>query len=186
MNPVFFNAGKHHFPDIARRIIDYAKSDECKEEYIIERIKGLDGVTDIYVGSLSPQEIENEVFQFIESQGVKDLESYRVYLETKGDIKRFGYYYQYTLSDKTIFTLRLIEDTKYIHIHPARYSPNTFRIRGNTLKTIIITTFLAIRDQKSFSDLNVVNSAREKLGLSPLPEVPSKITSMLCTLQEYV
>lgn len=186
MNPVFFNSGKHHFPDIACRIMNYAKSNECKEEFIIERIKDLDGVTDIYVGKLSPQQIENEIFQFIDSQGIKDIDSYRNYLETKGEIKRRGYYYQYTLSDTTIFTLRVIEDEKYIHAHPARYSPNTFRIRGNTLKTIIVTTFLAIRDQKPFSNLEVINSARHKLGLSPVPEIPSKIETMLHTLLEYV
>ncbi|WP_372367849.1 hypothetical protein [Candidatus Uabimicrobium sp. HlEnr_7] len=186
MSSVFFNAGKHHFPDIARRIIGYAQSSECQENFIIGRIKDLDGVTDIYVGDLSPQQLEGEVSEFIQNKNITSLENYRNFLETEGDIKRFGYYYQYTMSDTSIFTLRLIEDEKYIHMHPARYSPHTFRIRGNTLKTIIITTFIAIRDKESFTNLSVVNNARQKLGLPPLDEIPSKIGTMLHKLQDYV
>ena len=186
MNPVFFNAGKHHFPEMAQRIIRYAQSEEDQEEFLIKRIKDLDGVTDIYIGKLSPQDIQDEVFEFVRSQNITDIGSYRHYLETQGNIKRFGYYYQYTLSDTSIYTLRLIEDESYVHIHPARYSPNTFRIRGNTLKTIIVTTFLSVRDNKSFMDLDVINLARHKLGMSPLEKRPTKIDTMLNIFQEYI
>lgn len=185
MNPIFFNAGKHHFYEMAEKLIQHVEND-TKEDDLVSIVKGLDGVTDIYVGTLSGKEIEQEILQSLKENGVTDSASYREFLEREGEIKKMGYYVQHTLSDESIFTLRFIEDEKYIHAHPARYSPNTFRIRGNTLKTIIVSVFISIRDGKCIMDLGAVNSARKKLDLSPLVELPSKLEAMLIRVKNNV
>jgi len=70
---------------------------------------------------------------------------------------------------------------KFVHIHPGRYSPNTFRVKANTLKTAIVAEFLALCQDQSPYDIQVVNQARIRLQLSP---VDDKISSIYQTIEK--
>jgi hypothetical protein len=125
------------------------------------------------------------VYEFLKSNQLLDIESYQKFLESQGQIKRHGHYLNLTLSDGSIMTMRAVYEGKrknsasFIHIHPSRHSPHTFRIRANTLKTAIMVYFLACCRRVSPFDVALLNEAREKLKLSLLPEIPSAIQEML-------
>lgn len=193
MERILFNPDKHHLGYMVERILQFAKEGENSEK-IYEELgsKGVNresynGIVDVYYGNLTVDDIKKEVVDYIDERGLKDYSSYKNYVETHGEIKRVGHYLTIELSDKTVQTLRIIDnETQFVHLHPGRYSPNTFRIRANTLKTVIVTTFLALCRNTSPYELALVNEGRKKLGLSPIKEVASAIQSMLETFEKWV
>jgi hypothetical protein len=81
-----------------------------------------------------------------------------------------------TLPDKSIWTLRYGKDEKYyVHIHPARYSPQTIRVRSLTLKTAIaVLLFTEINGAHPF-DIMVINKIRiDFLKASPINKISSE------------
>jgi hypothetical protein len=62
-----------------------------------------------------------------------------------------------------------LDFARFLHIHPAKYSPFTIRVRGTTLKTVVaLKTKTKLQPNKN-PDLKEINSVRsEKLGLSPI------------------
>ena len=142
---------------------------------------GQKGVTDVYHGPLSVDEIIAEVAQFLAQNNLHNGAAYSEFLQTQGSIQRMGYYYTIELSDTSQFVLRDLEDDPqyFVHIHPARYSPQTFRTKPNTLKSCIFAHYLSLCRQTSPLAIEVINEARQHLDLSPLPEVPSAIEELL-------
>ena len=187
MEPIVFNPLKHHLRAISEEISKYASTkDENSLDNLLGKVKDSKGISDIYVGDLTVDQIISEVFEFLKEKDIIEYEKYKEYLETYGDIKRRGYYTSIILSDDTKMILRLCEDRdKFVHIHPARYSPNTFRVRTNTLNTAIFTRFIALCRGTSPYDIDTLNAARKKLELSPLPELPSAIRSLLEKFDYY-
>jgi hypothetical protein len=178
MECIVFNPEKHHIQSIAAKILQYAKDKEASLPILLRELvnKGIEresnnynGIVDLYTGNLSAEQIKAEVFDFLKKNELLDLGSYQRYLETHGQIKRKGHYTSLELSDKTQLTLRLVENEKnFVHIHPSRYSPNTIRIKANTLKTAILTEFLAISRNIPSRNMSLINEARQYLELSPV------------------
>ena len=79
-------------------------------------------------------------------------------------------YRNIVLQDKSQWTLRLSEnDDKFIHIHPARGSLDTIRVRAVTLQTAIAAIILSRKKSASPMDINIINKARKMyLGESPV------------------
>jgi len=69
---------------------------------------------------------------------------------------------------KEIFQKYHDNESRFVHIFPARSSPHTFRIKANTLKSAILYLVLIGKDYVSEDDLN---KARALAGLSPIREV---------------
>ena len=180
-----FNAGKHDLATMKKNIYEYAKKGESNDELINKLNYSGGGLIDVYTGKLSIEEIQQEVADFLKKRNLLDYESYKNFIKDKGSIKKRGYYITITLSDETVMTLRMGEDAvNFVHIHPGRHSPNTFRIRANTLKTTAYTAFLALcRDVNPFC-IDLINEARHKLGLSPIgkKENPEAIYKTLARL----
>jgi len=65
------------------------------------------------------------------------------------------------------------EPELYVHIHPARYSPYTIRIKSATLKTAVM---LKIRDVK-YLNTDSINAVRKSIGFSPIKSM-EKATSI--------
>ena len=66
------------------------------------------------------------------------------------------------------------EDDRFVHLHPARYSPFTIRVRANVLTTAVMAlayTRLHGGDPLSRSVVNAVR--RDYLGLAPVGRDPS-------------
>lgn len=185
MEPILFNPFKHHLRSISEQIRHHVKQ-ALDAQSLLKEASRSKGVVDVYEGDLTAREIENEVLQFLQQNQLLDFANYKLYLETHGQIKRKGHYSNFTLSDSSIMTLRISEDTaRFVHIHPARYSPHTFRIKANTLKTVIIAYFMALSQTTSPYDIQLLNQAREKLELSPIPDIPAAISRLLNKFEQF-
>ena len=69
----------------------------------------------------------------------------------------------------------------FVHVHPGRYSPNTFRVKANTIKTAILARALALHYKRTDYDIDLINEARIKLSLSPVNE---KVSSIYATIEK--
>lgn len=180
MENIVFNAGKHHLQTIRGNIRNYAKQGESFATLLDKLVESGGGLIDIYAGKLSIDEIKAEVYDFLRKNNLLTAQSYNEHLEKQGDIKRRGYYMTLNLSDASEITLRKGEDEQsFVHIHPSRHSPNTFRIRANTMKTAALAAFLGLcRDISPYTS-SLLEEARKKLGLPPAGDNPSAIYNAL-------
>lgn len=117
---------------------------------------------DYYVGFLSVEEIKSEVSNYLHANGLDTKEKYEKWIT---DNKGFR---EITLSDKSVWTLRMVDKDTFVHIHPSRYSPHTIRIKANILKTVLcVLLFEDSREQPL--DIRLVNKYRtDYLNLSPI------------------
>lgn len=163
--PVTLNCWKHHAGFIKnqtkllqKKLI--SKTDLRKLLLIIGESQ-----MDLYLGTLNPKQIANEIINKVKSLGVKNYNGYSKWLSEDG--KR---YKQMSISDNSVWTLRLGNEKKrYIHIHPGRYSPLTIRVKAATLKTTIAVNVIAEGKNRKPSNLKFINEVRTSfLKLPPL------------------
>lgn len=154
--PFLFNCIKHHARYIKSRIELLSKRIDLLAENLL--IIG-ESQMDLYLGQLSPSEICAEVKEKLRQCDALDRSKYSQWLQTKGkDYKTI------TLSDTSAWTLRHAEDEQhYVHIHPARYSPHTIRVKALTLKTAIAVLVYSKKSKSSPLDLTVVNYVRKEI-----------------------
>ena len=123
-----------------------------------------ENLMDVYCGPMSIHPICNEIIEYLTLHGISNRNKYLNFL---GDEE----YIIVRCSDSTRWVIRLSENPeRYVHIHPAKKSPNTFRIKGTTLKTVMASLILIHDSDGSKSpDLAFVNKIRkEMLNLSPV------------------
>ncbi|MDI9867930.1 hypothetical protein [Flectobacillus roseus] len=160
---ILFNTLKHHLPSI----IDFIANHSVDSEVNLSKLG--DSLMDLYIGRLSLDAIFEETLYFLKEQGITSEEDYRVFLE-----KHQGYAtFQLSDTSKWVF-LWGNEPERYVHIHPARYSPFTIRIKSATLKTAVM---LKIRNVQQF-DTDSINTARKSIGLSPIKSM-EKATNII-------
>lgn len=177
---IIFNAGKHHLATIVNNLRQYAVEGEEKAQVGQKLREEGEGVMDIYEGSLSVEQIKNEVWEFLQKNQLLDCESYRKYLENLGSLKVAGYYVNLTLSDGSVVTLRLGDTAdSFVHVHPGRHTPYTFRVKAKTFKTAALVAFLSLCRHQSPYDLSLVNESRKMLSLSPVNDQIDAIYELL-------
>ncbi|PWV55656.1 hypothetical protein [Chitinophaga sp. S165] len=120
---------------------------------------------DIYYGDLTKAAIYIQILNAIKQAGVTDEPSYLQWLKDNGG------YAEITLSDTSRWILlHGIEPNKYIHLHPARYSPHSMRVKATILKTAIAC--LVAYPDGAHPDLASLNHIRRNiLGLSPVKDL---------------
>ena len=102
--------------------------------------------------------------EFLKTQELNEREAFKAWAGINFDDYRL-----IKLSDTSQWTLKYHNhETRYVHVFPARFSPRSFRIKSNTLKSAIMYIILIGRDYVSENDLN---AARALAGLSPVREV---------------
>jgi len=163
--PFQFNPIKHHLLFIRKFISSKL------EEGINLNIKNLvrelrhigTSVMDIYTGDLSVDEIFGEVKLFLTSNGLSNADLYAKWSGTG-----YNEFQTITLSDGSQWILKYHNnELSYVHLFPARYSPHSFRIKANTLKSAVLYYILIGKDFITGDDLN---KARKFLGLSPVKD----------------
>ena len=171
LESIIYNAGKHHLKTIVKNLEAYKEKGENSSELKEKLLQAGEGVMDIYEGKLSVEEIKKEVWEFLQKNQLCNFESYKKYLEKEGSIKRNGYYTNLELSDLSIVTMRMGEtEDSFVHVHPGRHTPHTFRVKANTFKTAAFATFLGLCRNMSPYSLDLVNESRKNLDLSPVTE----------------
>jgi len=121
---------------------------------------------DMYAGPLGMAAIFDEIRMQLKAAGADTRATYEAYLAQGGG------YASMVLSDRSVWILRLAADKPdYIHLHPGRYSPHTFRVKAAALKTALaywVSEQQGLLKGNLLEDLNMV---RTGLKLSPLRRV---------------
>jgi hypothetical protein len=169
-----FNCWKHHSGFIKQQIKLYSRTSEQiqlkKHLLIIGESK-----MDLYFGKLSPSEISRQIISYLKKEKSFSFDRYTDLLSKDGKN-----YKLIQLSDKSSWTLRLGENQeRYVHIHPARYSPHTIRVKATTLKTVIL--ILCFEQAKEIGSFNteIVNNIRKKYLKEPPLKSISKASGLI-------
>ena len=118
---------------------------------------------DLYTGALEPAEVAEKVVVALRTAGRLNRDPYRAWVEESG-----GYTVLELPEDGSRWVLRPGEEGKrYVHVHPARWAPQTRRVRANVLKTAVMALAYAATQGCDPLDVRLVNTVRAKyLGLS--------------------
>ncbi|WP_372948370.1 hypothetical protein [Mariniphaga sp.] len=159
--PITFNPHKHHFGFLKQQI-EYWKNlpwPEAEKELLFIGTN----LIDLYCGKLSIDEICRQCLYFAEKEGLSTGERLKNWLLPKE-------FRKIILSDNSEWVIKQgLDPDRFLHIHPAKYSPFTIRVRGSTLKTVVALKVLADEKNQNQINLQQVNQVRSaKLGLSPI------------------
>jgi hypothetical protein len=163
---VLLNTWKHHAGALRQRIAEVAEAGESA-------LQGLAGglviigaeLMDLYIGHLSPAAIAGKVLATLQADNLLSLDAYRAWLRASD-----GYRVLTFPEDESRWVLRLGDEAdRYVHVHPARWAPQTLRVRANVLKTaVMVLAHVGIwgGDPQDLALLNDVR--RQYLKLSPM------------------
>ncbi len=179
--PLLFNPLKHYLPYIRNYTVSKAMhANDPRLNELTREIRHIGTcVMDIYKGKLSMDEISNEVIAYLENNMLLLQSDYMAWTGTG-----FNDFRIITLSDTSRWTLKYHNnETRYVHIFPARSSPHSFRTKANTLKSAILYLIAIGKDYITDDDLN---AARALAGLSPVGEVADAeaVTEMIGILRD--
>jgi hypothetical protein len=123
---------------------------------------------DVYTGSLMPSTLADEIIRWLKQSGRYERQDYTHWLH--GEPGKFA---TLPVSDGSVWVLRLGDQPeRYVHLHPGRYSPHTFRVRASVLKTAVAVAVCAGKDGVPVIDLSYLNSVRKRVfGASPVKAI---------------
>lgn len=181
-HPILFNLWKHHAGYVAAQL---KQAEKLGWEYFAQEVKAIgNNQMDVYMGRLSPAEIGKEILGILQEKQLHSQEAYQNWITQTPQQFRL-----LTLADQSVWTMLWSPATKkYIHIHPARYSLHTLRVRGTVLKTVIMSCAWAAVENKQI-DLCLINQVREEiLNLSPVQQLRPEegLGKMLGTLSVLI
>lgn len=162
---ILFNRWKHHLKFLQGMLY---QAKEGGEDVIARHILSIgNNITDLYEGPLSPAQISRCILFKLKEKGI---DSARDYLEWIA--KNEKNYAVFRIMDRSQWVLLPGVLPHYIHIHPARDSPFTCRVKALTLKTAIWVSYEVIKGHFEQIDLELINKIRvEKLKVSPVKSV---------------
>jgi hypothetical protein len=174
--PILFNPMKHHIGFIREFIeMNSGSNTLADNNAIVKDLKHIGGsVMDVYSGNLTYNEIGDELLCYIKTKKLAVPETFHKWSGT--DTNDFKSIY---LSDGSNWVLKYYDnEQRFVHSFPARFSPFSFRIKANTLKSAILYQIFIGKDFVSEEDLN---TARAIAGLSPVRDIfdTEAITEMI-------
>ncbi|MGD1842889.1 MAG: hypothetical protein ACFB0B_18635 [Thermonemataceae bacterium] len=158
--PILLNPLKHH--------LGYVKGFILQASVVQDLSKLLQTIgtsqMDLYTGTLSIGAIAEEVKQWLQEGNLFERQHFITYLNQNEG------YHVVELSDTSRWVLREGKDLqRYAHIHPARYSPHSIRVKANSWKTVIAVR-LALGE--GAHHLQSINQVRQiYLALSPIKAI---------------
>lgn len=160
--PVTFNPHKHHFGFLTDQIKTWRGQDweKVKPELFFMG----ENLIDLYLGSLSVNQVCYECIRYFRNENVLERTAFLDWLYPRE-------YRKIELADSSVWVVKKgIDPERFIHIHPAKYSPLTIRVRAATLKTVVALTTHSVSIQKEITEnLDAVNTTRRLfLQLSPV------------------
>jgi len=167
--PILLNCWKHHAGFVKLQILQTVKFGNPSINELVSKMLVIgDSLMDFYLGSLSPKEISEHVISYLTQNNVLKEKLYKNWI-----IRENSDYRLITLIDDSQWTLRWgREEDRYVHIHPARNSFHTIRIRALTLKTaILVLTRMKILGGSRI-DINLINKLRvDYLNTPPIKSI---------------
>jgi hypothetical protein len=170
IDPILLNAHKHHAGFLRDRIRQTITDGPpalptLAAELVVVGAK----LMDLYHGPFSPAEIGENVLARLQADGLLEPSAFLPWIEAGG-----GYRVIEFPEDTSQWVLRAGDDERYIHVHPARYSPYTIRVRANVLTTAVLALAYVGMHGGDPLDRAVVNRVRgDYLGLAPVGKDPS-------------
>lgn len=160
--PITFNPQKHHFAFLKKQLHQWRKMDwqDIQPEFLSIG----SNLLDFYYGKLSVEKICEECLDFLQKNQRTEKDRFFNWL---GDLE----YRKIELSDHSFWVVKKgVDSLRFVHIHPAKLSPHTLRVRATTLKTVLALQIQRIPIQKEMKkNLEMVNKIRVKyLQLSPI------------------
>ena len=161
-SPITLNPYKHHFHFLINETIRWKQTnwDMVKTELLAIG----NNLIDFYIGKLSIDQICKETINYFSSKNIVNRDNFVSWLKVAGNKK-------ITFSDQSEWLIKEGNNPeRYIHIHPAKHSVHTIRVRATTLKTVVALTIHSVTIQDDMkTNLIAVNTIRVKmLGLSPI------------------
>jgi len=167
--PILFNTWKHHAGALRQRIQESVLDGESGLIRLSSQVAVLGNeLMDLYLGDWSPTRIAEEVTRRLREQNRFEEQRLRDWLMEQG-----GYAVLSFENHPTQWVVRMgAEQGRYIHVHPARWSPGTRRVRANVLKTaVLVSAYVLLNGGEPF-EIKLVNDVRVRyLGLSPMRKV---------------
>lgn len=159
--PILFNRFKHHLPTVRAAL---QRMNRSEIEFNLKQIG--ESVMDLYVGDLPVETIFESIQNQLIPLNIYEPTLYESFLKSNQN------HFKLTLDDNSVWVLLMGNDLKqFVHIHPARYSPHSIRVKANSWKTVIAAQ--AFLDTEKSIDLNYLNQIRQELNLSPLKNIHS-------------
>ncbi|KAF0234973.1 MAG: hypothetical protein FD181_3601 [Prolixibacteraceae bacterium] len=164
--PVTFNPHKHHFQFLLQRIGVWT---DMEWENVEHEFLGIgENLLDFYTGDLTVEKICAECAQFFKSRNINDKITFSNWLLPLE-------YRKIVISDSSEWVIKKGKHPeRFIHIHPAKKSPHTIRVRAATLKTVLTLMVCNIAISPQMNDnLLIVNKIRTAyLQFSPIKSLP--------------
>jgi hypothetical protein len=164
--PLLFNPLKHHLGYIRHFIEEVATDNKMAgRNELVRELKHIGGsVMDVYSGELSYMDICDELLSYLNDKRITETDRFISWAgEDPNDFRTIH------LSDGSQWILKYYEnELRYIHSFPARFSPHSFRIKANTLRSAILYQIFIGKD---FITEENLNTARAIGGLSPVKDV---------------
>jgi hypothetical protein len=169
--PVLFNPHKHHAGFLRDRVRQAVADGPDGLRTLAAELVVVGGkLMDLYHGPFSPREVAGQVMARLRKAGHDTPAAFRAWVAASD-----GYRVIEFPEDTSRWVLRAgDDDERFVHVHPARYSPFTIRVRANVLTTAVLAlayTGLHGGDPLSRPVVNAVR--REYLGLAPVGRDPS-------------
>ncbi|HAM09708.1 MAG: hypothetical protein A2X05_10420 [Bacteroidetes bacterium GWE2_41_25] len=161
--PILFNPLKHHLGFIRDFMISKTEViRNVSDNDLIKELRHLGtSVMDIYSGALPVSRICKEVIEYLFKHNLSDRKTFSEWTGVK-----MVDYRVVSLSDGSQWTVKYHDNnSRFIHIFPARGSCYSFRVKSNTLKSALIYYIKVGKDYITGDDLNRV---RPLMGLSPV------------------
>ena len=160
--PIMFSPYKHHFRFLLSELKTWQSMSQ--EEVRESLLKIGNNLIDFYTGSLPVEAIIAETLQYFTERKLLPESDFLEWLNPP-------HWKKIILSDDSEWLIKQGENAeRYLHIHPAKYSKHSIRVRASTLKTVLALEISATRmSSVQAKNLEAVNTARKELfGLSPI------------------
>jgi hypothetical protein len=162
--PVLFHPLKHHLGWIQAFLQKSALEGSAGLPRVAAQLITIgNSQMDLYTGTLTPEAVAGEVIGYLAGHQLLAPAHYGAWLAEAGG------YRLVPLSDGSRWVLRWGElEGYYVHIHPARYSPHSVRVKASVLKTGILASIWG-RMHGRPAGLDEVNGLRQAwAGLPPI------------------
>lgn len=178
--PIQYNPYKHHFRFLLTELAVWQNSNWSVTENAMLTIGN--NLFDFYLGYLTPGQVCTASLNFFKTNNISTETDFYNWLD-QSEWKKI------TLHDESEWLIkRGNQAERYIHIHPAKFSQHTIRVRAATLKTVLALCVHKIPIQKDMEiNLQSVNQQRISfLKLSPIKSLNEEESGILKLWQLFI
>lgn len=160
------NCWKHHARWALQALITLQPDDQTHLLAALQKIGN--SQMDLYLGDVGLAAIDSQIISQLQQRGIDDPTRYAEWLASN------GHYQLLKLDDRSEWVLRWGEiDQQRVHLHPARYSPLSVRVRAPVLRSAYAIIVWQRWYGGDLFDLQLINRVRTTwLQLSPIAKLP--------------